>query len=377
MFDLSVSFNLVTFVILLALCAAWTIFLIDAAISGKKAVKTAAVAVGAVGIVASAVFIFLALAVGLGLMTLSGNAAVIFGLKLPHLARFADLFVYPVTWAFTAAMTVLSVLSLVFGKIGKKDKNNAEQEESVSLDEQGDEGIKEQVDSMSEVAAAAEKRLGESEGVMGDMLGMMEEISGLVDSLDGKTAPGGEIDSSEYFMDFSDDESETVDEDFYDEETPAEEKAAEKEDEPDKERPAEERPEEQVAKESVADEEKEPVRPDKERNEGESAATVMQAEPVAFGRPRKDDGSLSEVSEFTTVPSEKGYEELPKAKSRTIVRSPEAKEARPVEGGLPMSRRHVLMNRRNVVNMFSEYLNSKSEKEKAKIESSINTIIIK
>ena len=42
-----------------------------------------------------------------------------------------------------------------------------------------------------------------------------------------------------------------------------------------------------------------------------------------------------------------------------------------------MTKRHVIINRRNVVNMFSEYLKTKSADEKERIESSINTIIIK
>lgn len=42
-----------------------------------------------------------------------------------------------------------------------------------------------------------------------------------------------------------------------------------------------------------------------------------------------------------------------------------------------MTRRHVIMNRSNVVNMFSEYLKSRNEEEKERLEGSINTIIIK
>ncbi len=42
-----------------------------------------------------------------------------------------------------------------------------------------------------------------------------------------------------------------------------------------------------------------------------------------------------------------------------------------------MTRRHVIMNRSNVVNMFSEYLKSRNDEEKERLEGSINTIIIK
>ena len=42
-----------------------------------------------------------------------------------------------------------------------------------------------------------------------------------------------------------------------------------------------------------------------------------------------------------------------------------------------MTRRHVIMNRSNVVNMFSEYLKSRNDEEKERLEGLINTIIIK
>ena len=42
-----------------------------------------------------------------------------------------------------------------------------------------------------------------------------------------------------------------------------------------------------------------------------------------------------------------------------------------------MTRRHVIMNRSNVVNMFSEYFKSPNDEEKERLEDSINTIIIK
>lgn len=44
---------------------------------------------------------------------------------------------------------------------------------------------------------------------------------------------------------------------------------------------------------------------------------------------------------------------------------------------LPITKRHIVMNRMNVVNMFSDYLKSKDDKEKEKLANSISTIIIK
>lgn len=42
-----------------------------------------------------------------------------------------------------------------------------------------------------------------------------------------------------------------------------------------------------------------------------------------------------------------------------------------------MTRRHVIINRSNVANMFSEYLKNRNEEEKERLEGSINTIILK
>ena len=44
---------------------------------------------------------------------------------------------------------------------------------------------------------------------------------------------------------------------------------------------------------------------------------------------------------------------------------------------LPVGRRYVVQNRRNVVNMFNDYLNTKDKEEKERLENSLNTIILK
>lgn len=44
---------------------------------------------------------------------------------------------------------------------------------------------------------------------------------------------------------------------------------------------------------------------------------------------------------------------------------------------LPLTKRHIIMNRQNVVNMFSQYLEKKDENDKEKLTNSINTIILK
>ena len=48
----------------------------------------------------------------------------------------------------------------------------------------------------------------------------------------------------------------------------------------------------------------------------------------------------------------------------------------PEEKKLPVTRRYVILDRRNAVNMFGEYLRERNKAEKEKLQSSINTIII-
>ncbi|MDE7107637.1 MAG: hypothetical protein K2O39_04865, partial [Clostridiales bacterium] len=48
----------------------------------------------------------------------------------------------------------------------------------------------------------------------------------------------------------------------------------------------------------------------------------------------------------------------------------------PPEKKLPVTRRYVILDRHNAVNMFGEYLKERNQAEKDKLKSSINTIII-
>lgn len=48
----------------------------------------------------------------------------------------------------------------------------------------------------------------------------------------------------------------------------------------------------------------------------------------------------------------------------------------PAEKKLPVTRRYVILDRRNAVNMFGEYLKDRNQTDKEKLKSSINTIII-
>lgn len=56
---------------------------------------------------------------------------------------------------------------------------------------------------------------------------------------------------------------------------------------------------------------------------------------------------------------------------------PAAKSVEAKEGGLPLTRKYIILNRRNAAAVFNDYLNSKREREKEELTGSLNTIIIK
>ena len=203
---------------------------------------------------------------------------------------------------------------------------------------------------------------------MTDVRSIMDEISGLVDSLD---------------FPLDDEQSETQDNNIPEEEPEAQydapEEEAEETDMSDELEETDNRPadidetdEETIDEETKDEEEDEPP----QDNESEQEIAAMTAEKVKTDFKRK--AAQREIDDFKEVGKER--REAPHLGTRTMVRAASdeaAREVRPMESGLPIKKRHVLLNRRNVVNMFSDYLKSKSEDEKARIESSINTIIIK
>ncbi len=93
--------------------------------------------------------------------------------------------------------------------------------------------------------------------------------------------------------------------------------------------------------------------------------------------------AISEDTERHVAPSS---QELPAARVRTIIRHTDKKEEqkkapdKTVEaqsGGLPLTRKYIILNRRNAAAVFNDYLNSKRESEKAELKDSLNTIIMK
>ncbi|MCI8459665.1 MAG: hypothetical protein HFE46_08410 [Clostridia bacterium] len=67
------------------------------------------------------------------------------------------------------------------------------------------------------------------------------------------------------------------------------------------------------------------------------------------------------------------------AKSQTPIKPPVAphKEVVAEKNSLPLTRKYIIINRRNAATVFNDYLNSKREREKEELAGSLNTIIMK
>ncbi len=75
-------------------------------------------------------------------------------------------------------------------------------------------------------------------------------------------------------------------------------------------------------------------------------------------------------------PAASGTRKPTSSRSATPRRRDTAAMEVPEEKKLPVTRRYVILDRRNAVNMFGEYLRERNKAEKEKLQSSINTIII-
>ncbi len=75
-------------------------------------------------------------------------------------------------------------------------------------------------------------------------------------------------------------------------------------------------------------------------------------------------------------PAASGTRKPTSSRSATPRRRDTAATEVPEEKKLPVTRRYVILDRRNAVNMFGEYLRERNKAEKEKLQSSINTIII-
>ena len=146
---------------------------------------------------------------------------------------------------------------------------------------------------------------------------------------------------------------------------PAQPEPAEEKNEPIAEEPAVEEPAAEHSPEGVAADATE---------EEKAERTVLASEPRSeVGRSVSDKTYASAVHR-PEVPSD-----LPPA-VRVVDKLPEEHDDETItirRPPLPITRKLVITNRMNVVNMFGEYLNEKDEEEREKLSGSIGKIIIK
>lgn len=90
--------------------------------------------------------------------------------------------------------------------------------------------------------------------------------------------------------------------------------------------------------------------------------------------PQKSGGTSASTSKPASKPAAKPAAKKPQAPTG---RARKASESGAPDRKLPVNRRYVILDRRNVVNMFGEYLKERDGEDKDKLRSSINTIIIK
>lgn len=125
---------------------------------------------------------------------------------------------------------------------------------------------------------------------------------------------------------------------------------------------------------------KAPAQSAEKKTEAKQSAEKTGKQGAAKGRSRKKTQSAAVSSARPSDPIEvEAIEIHPAEEPAQAEQTPtgDAKEVRPIETELPVTKRYVILNRRNVVNMFSEYLGSKDKTEQEKLTSSINTIIYK
>ncbi|MCI9031785.1 MAG: hypothetical protein HFK09_04600 [Clostridia bacterium] len=402
MFDLSVTTNLAVFAVMCALSLALIFFAVDIFASKKPsvAIKATSAVFGAIAIVVGLAAAFAALGLKIGFATLSGSDMLIWNLKVPQVAGVAALATYPVTWGLAAVLIALALLDIIGAatRKGKKAERSpvasvegTETAASVSADaETSEDHADESSENELVEAAFSEASVNRKRYDLEDVRGIMDEISGLVDNMDAGEAAadenavvdesieenaesdygGDELDfgyepagesAKDYFSALATDETD-------DEEPVSEAAADESSDESEAEKDAG-KPEAFGSADRSAVEDRSEEK-EKEKVLEESAAAIVPERVGKTLRPSRP----REVENYTTFAFKSGDA---RKKVVSLARNENVKEVEPQVGGLPMTKRHVIINRRNVVNMFSEYLKTKSADEKERIESSINTIIIK
>ncbi|MCI8613281.1 MAG: hypothetical protein HFE48_06260 [Clostridia bacterium] len=363
MLEWLITHNIVVLAVMTALSLIWLFLAIDVFVVKKpsKSLRAACLSLGIIGLVFGASACFVTVGLKFGFISAIGDSAEIFGLSVPGIGLLVLLFTYPAVWIPCAVFTAVSLVSLIAGAVKKSGKEKVAEKQPVGGDENMSE--KENADVSESRTSPQTKPDAQNDGYrLDDVRSIMDEISGLVDSLDAEPeepqAPTEEPQTS-----------------FSEEDLPMPEQYAEPDtdsfDEPADEQSDEPEHSVGVTETKETDTEGEEKQSDEEEP-SEDEEPLTHAEKVETGK-RRTSAAAAEIDDFKEVG------ERPQV--RTLVRqvkpSDGAKDVTPQEGGLPVTKRHVLINRRNVVNMFSDYLKSKSDDEKQRLQSSINTIIIK
>ncbi len=206
----------------------------------------------------------------------------------------------------------------------------------------------------------------------------------IVEEVPVEEAPVEEVPAEEVAI-----EEDAVEEDIAKEDTideiPAEEASAKEN--AIEETPVEEVPVEKVAVEkSPAEEETAPVA---EPQAEEPAHKADEARPSAEPRQQREkigQTSPRKIVSAVQMPNRSGFHPSSEAKERkeetnrtAPVRPAASAASAPAEGknSVPVTRRMVIANRMNVVNVFNDYLNEKSQEERDKLSSSITKITLK
>lgn len=295
----------------------------------------------------------------LDVITVENGALNLWGLLVPELGRIIVLMGYTVSEVLLGAAIVCGILGIVL---------QFTREPRPVLDT-----IPEEVVAAEEEVAKLEQTIEEQNEVPEEVAAAQEEVAKLEQTIDEQI-------------------EETIDEEPQEKDTDEEPLAEEGADAPVAEETTDEEPAEEEGQEEPFD----------------AAADVLGDMPEY--RPQKNvyrdlvgqlsdvlDDALEEVKpevvrmpreKRVTTPKEVVGEEI-KVPLRTINRTGDAPAAKKTvkkatverravapDASL-MTRRHVIINRSNVANMFSEYLKNRNEEEKERLEGSINTIILK
>lgn len=117
-----------------------------------------------------------------------------------------------------------------------------------------------------------------------------------------------------------------------------------------------------------------PKTPAKPLEMEKTAAVSEKKKPAST---RKKSGATTKKSSAQPSKASAAKDEAKTAERSEPIKSAESKSVVAEINNLPLTRKYIILNRRNAAAVFNEYLNGKREQEKKEITGSLNTIIIK